>query len=433
MKLKTLFLVPMVAAVVIYAGLKGYIYFKVKGNLDELARMAAPFATLSYGGIGSDLRGKVSVENVKVTPVGTTVDFNVGEILVEGPDLEFLLAMSGGFKDAEPPRYAYLRFKRAEIPAGEDVMSQLNQISGLSASQAKGYMPEVCSLGGIFQHVGMDNIGYGKLIADFSMGYKLYQQSGEMEISTDYSVEGLEAFEMEMMLKGIPQLGAVMTGSVPNLGRMEASYRAEPAYMKGMVDYCAKQSDVTPQEYVDGLLSQSDGYYARNLGFIPGAGIRTAMRSLLTQAGEMRFSAYPTTDISAQRLAAYSPQDLISLLGVQMSVNGQNVSDMSFTIPENLSAFADAETGVISDEVDGEEQRERLKPRRFIKTEVSALKEYLGKDVRLVMKDDGRVKQGMLDRITDGVASVQQSVYGGKFTSHIPLDSIARAEVWRRD
>ena len=434
MKLKTLVLVPVIAGAVIYAGLKGYIYFKMKENLDELSRMAAPFATMTYGDIGSDLLGKLTVGDVRVTPVGTTLSFKVDEIEIEGPDTEFLLALSSGFKDMdEPPRYGFIKFKRAELPSGDEVMSQMNQLSGLTVEKAKEIMPEECSLGGIFQHVGMDKIGFNKMLADFSLGYKMDQQSGEMELLTDYSVDGLEAFEMVMMLKDMPKLGSVMMGSMPSIGRMEASYRAEPAYMKGMVNYCSKQAGLSGQEYIQSMFEQPDAYYVKNLGFIPGDGIKQAMRLLLTNAGEMRFSAYPSTEINAQMLSAYKPQDLISLLGMQMSVNGNMISNMSFTVPDDPAAYFDElETGG-SGEMTGQEQRIKLKPKRYIRTELSQLKNYLGEDIRITMKEDGRIKEGILDRIADDVVSVQQRIYGGKFTSHVQLSAIKKAEVMRRE
>ncbi len=424
----------LVTGIVIYSGLKAYVYLKVTGNLDDMIKMAAPFVTLSYGEINSDLRGKLSVKNIQVTPMGTALTYNVGEIEVEGPNLGFLLKLSGGFKgQQEPPGYVSLKVKRAEMPYGEDIMTTLHQISGMVAAKKAGYIPQACTLGGIFQHVGMENIGYGRLFVDLTVGYKYYKKSGEMAFSTNYHVDGLETVEMNMVLKGMPQLGAGMMESISSIGRIAANYRTEPAYMRGMVDYCAKQSKVTPQEYIDWLLNQSDSYYARNLGFIPGDGIKSAMKTLITNGGELRFNAYPTTKISSQTMTVYSPKDLISLMGVHMSVNGQNVSDMSFTVPESLSAYADDSNQGKAIGVSREEKWEKLKPKRLIKTELSELKKYISKSVRFYMKEDGRVMQGILDSIDKDIASVQQRVHGGKFTSHIQLSSVKRAEVWRRE
>ena len=434
MKIKTFILVSLVAGIVIYSGLKAYVYLKVTGNLDDVIQMAAPFVTLSYGDINSDLRGKLIVENIQVTPVGTALTYNVGEIEVEGPDLGFLLKLSDGFKgQKKPPEYIDLKIKRAEMPYGEDIMATLHQLSGMVAAKKSEYIPKTCTLGGIFQHIGMENIGYGRLFVDLTVGYKYYKKSGEMALSTNYHMDGLEAIEMNMVLKGMPQLGTGMMENLPSIGRIAANYRTEPAYMRGMVNYCAKQSKVTPQEYIDWLFSQSDSYYARNLGFIPGNGIKSAMKALITNGGELRFNAYPTTTISSQLVTAYSPKDLISLMGVHMSVNGKNVTDMSYSVPESLSAYAGGNNQGGAVRVSREEKWEKLKPKRLIKTELSELNKYVGKSVRFYTKEDGRVLQGTLDSIDKNTASVQQRVHGGKFTSHIQLSTVKRAEVWRRE
>ena len=432
MKLKTLLVLPILAGGVIYAGLKGYIYFGVNGKLEELKKLAAPFATLTYGKIDSDLRGSITVADFAVIPAGTTLDFRVKEIEIEGPGLSFLLALSGDFRSSEAPDFMRWHFRSASIPADEDLLSQLSSLSPLSTGQAEAVRPpETCSLGGVFQHIGMEKIGYGELPVDFSMGYEYYRPANELTISTDYHRPGLESFEWEMVFKDMPDLDQMMAGNMPMLSKLEGVYRVDKIYIKRMVDYCAKLAKVTPQQYVDSLFNQSDSYYARNIGIIPGPGILMVLKSLLTGATEVQFSAYPSSEITAEMLAAYQPDELVSALGLQMSVSGERVLDLSFTVPEGLLADADIVSGDSSSGPTEAELRAQRKPMRFVKTKLADLKNHLGASIHLRIKNEDKMRFGILDAVGNGVIDVKQRVSGGTLIAHIPIEMIESVEVWR--
>jgi hypothetical protein len=434
MKPKTLLFLLVIGSVAIYAGLKGYVYFSVKGKLDDLTRRATPFVTLTYGEIESDLRGKVTVKDAAAMPVGTTLEFRAEEVEIEGPDLAFLLALSGDFKSSEAPDHMRLHFRGVSIPSDEDLMSQLSGLSARSGTQEKRPVPpKVCSLGGIFQHIGMERIGYGTLPMDFSIGYDYYRPANELTINSNYSHTGLDSLDWKMVFKNMPQADQIMQGVKPELGRMEGSYRVDRTYMKRMVDYCAKQAKVTPQQYVDSLFHQPDDYYARNLGIIPGEGIRSALKSLLSGATELSFSAYPSIEITAQMFSGYQPDELASLLGVQMSVDGKRVPDISFTVPNNRQLYAEEKSKDKTSTPTEAELRAKRKPLRYIKTKLADLGNYLGAMVQLHVKYEPQPRTGILDKITKDIVDVQQRIYGGSITVHIPIKSIESVEVLRRE
>lgn len=432
MKLKTFLFLPILIAAVIYAGLKGYIHFRVKGKIDDLQKMMAPFATLSYSNIASDLRGKLTVSDIAVIPAGTTLEFRVKELEIAGPDLGFLLALSGDFRNSEAPDSMRLHLKQARLPSDEDFMSQLSSLVPLSADQAnKARPPEVCSLGGIFQHIGMEKIGYGTPLVDFSMSYEYYRPADELTVTTQYNRPGLESFEWTMVFENMPQMNQVMMGDAPELKKMEGSYRVDKAYMKRMVDYCATQAETNPQRFVEGLFNQPDGYYARNIGIVPGLGIRAAMKSLLTGATELGFSAYPLAEITSEMFSTYPPEELVSVLGLQVSIDGKRIPDISFTVPEDLSIYADGSSEDQFSQLTEAELRARRKPRRFIKTDLADLENYLGANIHLYIKNEDKMRVGVLDDIDDVYLDVQQRVSGGTFTAHIPIDTIESVEVLR--
>ncbi len=432
MKLKAFLLLPILIAGILYAGVKGYVYFGVRGKIDHLQKLTAPFATLTYGKIETDLRGTVTISDVALLPAGTNLDFRVKEIEIEGPDFAFLLALGGDMKISEAPDKVRLHFRQASFPSDDDIMEQLNSLSPTSAGQAEKIRPpEVCSLGGIFQHIGMEKIGYGVLPVDFSFGYEYYRPADELTLTSKFNRPGLESFDWTMVFKTFPEMNAVMQGNVPELGKLEGSYRVDKVYMKRMVDYCAKQAKTSPQQFVEDLFNKPDSYYAQNIGIVPGLGIRAALKSLLTGATDLEFSAYPAGEITSEMISAYSPDELISALGLQMSVNGKRIPDISFTVPESFQENADED---LQDENSNPTEaylRAHRKPRRYMETDLGDLKQYIGARVHLYIKKEDKMRFGILHDVDDVFVDVQQRVSGGSITVHIPRDTISSVEVLR--
>ena len=119
MKVKTLLMVPIVLAAVGYGGTKAYIYFSVKSELDNLVEKAAPFAEISYGGISSDLRGKLVVTDFSVISHAGGERMQIETIELAGPGPGFLFDLSGGFKTGDPPRNLSLGINRLSVPADQ--------------------------------------------------------------------------------------------------------------------------------------------------------------------------------------------------------------------------------------------------------------------------------------------------------------------------
>ena len=432
MKLRTFLLLPILIAAILYAGVKGYVYFGVRGKIDHLQKLMAPFATLTYGKIETDLRGTVTVRDVALIPAGTNLEFRVKELELEGPDYMFLLTLAGNMNNSEAPDKAQLHFRQVSIPPDDDIMEQLSGLSPMSTGQAdKIAPPEVCSLGGILQHIGMEKIGYGVFPIDFSIGYEYYRPAEELTLFSRFNRPGLESYNWSMVFKNMPEMNEMMAGSVPELGKIEGNYRVDKTYMKRMVDYCAGQAKETPQQFVEKLFNQPDSYYARNIGIIPGLGIRSALKSLLTGATDLEFSAYPLTVITKEMLSTYSAEELISALGLQISINGKRIPDISFTIPESFQEYDDEDSNDEDANPTEAYLRAHRKPRRYIKTDLGDLRQYIGARIHLYIKKEKKMRVGILHAVDDVFIDVQQRVSGGTFTAHIPRDTIASVEVLR--
>jgi len=446
--LKTLLMAPIVLAAVGYGGTKAYIYFSVKSELDNLVEMAAPFAEISYGGISSDLRGKLIVTDFYLASHAGGETMQIDTIELTGPGPGFLFDLSGGFKTDDPPRNLSLGIKRFSVPADQGFGAKFN-VKGTGGSVESAYQPEPCTLGGIFQHKGLYQMGVDTLVADVQFGYSFNQDTGEAELSFDYQLDDTESFSMAMELGGVQIPAAMAMGSLPRLGNFRLSYQVEPGYTQRMLNHCAKQKKQAPEAFVESLFDIPDNQYARQLGFIPGPGIRSVLKTVASKGGRVDVAASPPAGINPALLAFDKPEDIVAMLGLEVSLNDKPVTDISFTIQDGIgspswmpqrSSLAQSggrfsreqESGSDQAEASSTKQRNKRVRLSYQDTKVSDLHKYLGSRVRLYTGDAAQPKKGFLISLKGQRASVEQSVHSGNMTAHLNLSDIKKAEVLRR-
>ncbi len=90
-------LILLVAVAVIYAGMKAYVYFSVKEQLDRAVMQMRPFAALGYGGISSNLgSGTLTVHDIEIDAGEQSPALRIGLLDVAGPGPCFLFFFGGG-------------------------------------------------------------------------------------------------------------------------------------------------------------------------------------------------------------------------------------------------------------------------------------------------------------------------------------------------
>ena len=84
--------VSILLGALLYAGVKGYIYFSVKSKLDDAIAMAGPFVQIEYGGISSGLDGWISVDDIDIFPAGLDDRLHLDSLSVKWPHIGHMLS-----------------------------------------------------------------------------------------------------------------------------------------------------------------------------------------------------------------------------------------------------------------------------------------------------------------------------------------------------
>ncbi|MCP4341660.1 MAG: hypothetical protein GY799_22960 [Desulfobulbaceae bacterium] len=440
MKIRTLIGIPIVIAALAYVGVKGYIYYKVKTDLDNMIRTAAPFLQIQYGGIGSDLNGSISIDRVLLTPTGSYDEISIRQLEISGNGPKFLFELAQGFKQSEPPAQMSIAVHQLESPVTSSFLSSIGARLGASTTTPWKDKADACSLAGILQASGLKELGFPGFTINGGMGYNYDQDAGVVQFNVDYDLSGVESSYLNLRLSGLTAAGIMGIGKMPAFEQLRLVRNIEPGYMKQIVTLCAGNAAQSPDQFIEALVSRPAKHYLTTLGFIPGPGLIDLFKQLVTNAGELEIQANPSAGIDPSKLPAYRTSDLVDLLGITVRYNNKPVTDLSFSTQLKKPAHGatpapgNNQTSPTIVEKPAVKPVTRSRPKlRYIETDIADLADHLLYRVRIYTLDNDRPKRGVLISIKNQTVNVEQVLYSGKMTVHLHTSRIDRIEVLKRE
>ncbi len=448
MKLKNLVVFTLLVGGVAYGGVKGYIHYKVKKQVDRLVATAAPFADIEYGSLGSDLKGRVMVNDLVVYPRGVNDVVKADQLTVITPGLEFLLTGSDSIKRGELPERMGIALQGARLNLKGRLVEMLKQaeVAQLGQQPAEGI---ACSLSRKFITAQYREMGLGELVFDTGLSFERGVSASQLVFKMDYTIRDAEQAEFTMTLDGFGNSVMSVAVARPQLINVTMNYRPDAEFSRKTLEYCAGKQGVDLQTFVDELFEQSDEQYLLDVGFVPGPGIRAAMKELMQNAAELSVVAQPGSTLDMNTVHLYKPEDWPDLFGLIVKVNGKEVSDLSFSMPAAELKTLDGKPSAAFSlpGMDFFNQHEHAAPtqaeettwvvrstpsrphyRSVARGEVNSL---VGREVR-ISTVDGKRRSGRVLSVKKGIISLEMRMHGGTLSTRVPVVTAGKIEVLER-
>lgn len=420
--LRLLLTLALVAAA-LYGAAKGYMYYRVKQTLDEVAVQASGHGTLAYGAIDTDLRGRVTVHDLRFRPNAAPDELSVRRLHIRGPSALYFLDPRNDWTDeaaapAPPPPRLQLHLEELAMPQ--------------SAAPGSPTAADVCRTGrndpALLAALGLD-----RPLLDSEFGWDLDAAARSMDASFGFELRGVQSLRAEIRLDKVPLDGLGDGGSLPELRGFDLVLRVEPAFGNKFALECGRRRGVGPDEFKALLLAEHLAEIEA-AGLQLGTGLRFALEQFYAKWGEVQLSARPKAPVGIMSLAFLPPNRLAETLNLNLRVNEARITDLGFVWEPSeggtasLAALMGAEPPATAQAA--VRRRQRLET-YWVEVAPGALSGHLRRDVRLQVSGQPP-REGMLESIREGVAAVQQRVHGGHFTAYVPLAEIRRAEVQMR-
>lgn len=426
MKLGKPLLIVLVPAL-IYGALKGVLYYNAKETVDDIVTNTAHMADVRYSDISTDLRGAVTVSGISVQPLGFDDTIGVDSVRIASDDPMFFIRGPQWDSGASPPPNSLsFHVTGVQVPLSSDIVQSAAR--GKSSSGG-GSSKSACAQGLNIEPDFLKQMGFSEFTVDFDGSYRLDETAGTLEVGMNMDLHDIETVEVSATMNDV-DVEAFSQGAAPqfSLGRMSFKMRVSPEFGKQAIKTCAVGTDSTVEEW-SGLLANQVLKQLQQQGISLGYGLRNTVRKFYRDWGEIEVVAAPEQPVGLLSLMFLQPNQLANTLGIQMRLNGQPVSDTSFTLAQGAGL-----AGMLGGQQPGQAASAASKKRRVIVhrsyegVPVRDIRAYVGHRVRV--KPRGQpMREGLLNAVGDTEAEVQQALHGGKYSVHVPLSQIESLKV----
>jgi len=415
-KLILILLIP----ALLYAGLKGVLYFNAKSTVDDFVVAAANQASIRYADISTDLRGVVTVSGISVQPVGRRDTLGIDAVRIASDDPMFFIrsAQWQPGQNAPPPSLSF-HVSGVRLPLSSDIFKD--------AVAAPDEAENPCAQGLSIQPGMLKTIGFTELGMDLDGYYRLNEEARTLEFGMNLDLHEIESLELSATMTDV-DIDTLARGGAPtvNLGGFSVAARVSPEFGRQALKACAMGTDETVQQWGEMLADKALADLQQH-GLSLGDGLSSAVRRFYQDWGEFKLVAEPAESVGLLSLMFLPPQQLADTLSLQISLNHELITDTSFTWQrvdgQGLSALLGG---------DQPASQTKSKPRRAIvrrQYEPVAVNDLAGYvHHRVQIKPRGLpMREGLLTAIRNGEAEVQQTLHGGKFTVYVPLAEVESA------
>jgi hypothetical protein len=421
-KSRTLLLVLLVPAV-LYGVVKGLMYYNARETVDGIVDAAAGEFDIRYQGISTEIRGAVSVDGITVQPLGSDSRFSIDRVRVASDDIWFFLR-GGDWRPGEtaPPNSLSFQVVDIALPLDQALLAMQGAPSGDAATQP-------CANGLQIEPALLRAMGFDQLGIDADGAYRIDAAAGTLELGMNLDLRDIQSIRLDATLTDV-DTEAMAQGAPPNLnlGRFSVALQVAPTFGSRALAACAEGSDETPAQWSDRLAARSIAQFEQ-AGLDLGSGLRSTLRDFYRDWGVIEITAAPAQPVGLLSLMFLPPEKLADALALRLSLNGELVTDTRFEWRQSDQPALAALLGNQPPQTragTGAPQRVRVR-RAFESVAVGDLAGLVEKRVRLTPRGLP-TREGVLKGIANGIAEVEQTVHGGRYTAYVPLDEIEMAE-----
>ncbi|UTW10374.1 hypothetical protein [Marinobacterium rhizophilum] len=476
-KLLGFLLVPALVA----GGAYGYYWYQVKSSADRMVEAAAPYAKITYARVIAGLDGGAGIGGVQVTPLGSKDAVLIDSVLFQAPDPLFYLDAEKTLREGDWPEHMALSITGLNMALDADYLAQWEAMGQSFAVPQEGTGFEALACGDVerFDLATTRAMKYQRLNMDMLVAMDFMPKAQSLRLRSDVSVADMAqtSFYIDLSVaSNVLSVGSLLQAQ-PSLERVTLDY-SDLGYNTRRNRFCAQRGGYALDEYPQ-RHSEMVQVELQQLGWSVPELLVKAYADLQRPQAVLQVAAEPPPGFGAQSMATISsPEQLLDLLNLRVSVNGvnQDLGSINWSLDTGSAVAAEGGAGDLpaslmqpevlaegavekrSEPVDLVVELERPKPepeqavtiidpdvvqvmpgivvkaraaeKTYKPTALQQLHGYAGQKVKL-RTYFGRRIEGTLVRVADGNLEVEQRLDRGVAVFPIATDKVAELSVWR--
>ncbi|MCB1773924.1 MAG: hypothetical protein KDI88_09930 [Gammaproteobacteria bacterium] len=424
-KLLLIVLVP----ALLYGAVKGIMYYNARNAIDRLVDAAAGQAEITYAGIETEVLKAVAVNGISVKPSGVDAEITIDRVRLSSDDPMFFI-FSSDWKPGEgaPPSSLGFELSGLSVPVDVALMNAQMAMSGTAVEPAG----QPCENGLQIEPPLLRAMGFERMSIDADGNYRIDSTQKTLDVGMFVDVRDVQSLRFDATLNDVdPEV--LEQGGAPDLklARMEMAVRVSPEFGRQALKACAIGTELTLDQWSERLAEQAIGNFEL-AGLSLGPGLSGAVRSFYRDWGQLEIIAAPSEPIGMLSMMFLPPDQLIDAMSLRFRLNDQLITDTSFTLTRPDANALAALLGQQQPQVEQEQAKPTRPPRIVVRRDyekipVGSINRYINHRVRITPRGLPE-REGVLKGIDNGIAEVEQTVHGGKYTAYVPVADIASVE-----
>ncbi len=411
--MRKLLIVGVLLPVLAYAGVKGYLWYSIYSNMEDLKEAAAPFAKIEYKDIRAPLNEPFGVTGITIEPHMVTDTISIGSALVHTAGYKDLYELGKKVFNEELPHRLKVTLNRFSIDLNGEIASLMadNQKTNFFGTPL-----DAMACGGreYFSPTDLLAMGYEQLSVDTQLNYQVNRVKESVELFVKFSVRDAAslAFDISIPRSQAPTSRRQLTFQIPQLKDFSIDIE-DLSFNERRNQYCAKLAGISSTEFVDRHVDQVRAY-ADDSGFPVSDELLAAYRKYVTESGNVTISANPLDPVDLMTLLTLNPRQLLEWLSLDVNIAGKNIQELMVIAVEEEQPEQEAKPAVILD---------TYKP-----TPVAELDQHVNRLLK-IRTLDGKLHHAYLSVVSQDTLVLTQELVGGSATFRVPIAQIDEVQV----
>lgn len=416
MKWRKLVLLFVVIPLLLYGGVRGYLWYSLKSTVAQVQDAVSNSATLEYGEIQTPILGPIGVTKISYRPHGFNQTVNIGSVLIRWNEPTELLDLIQAFYKGTLPERLRLSVNRVHVPMEGDIAAWWDEQRGVDLGIPVSVPDSMFGCGaGIFSSADLRSLGYGTLFANLRFEYNYRRGSNEVTFYSSMRAQEMMTFTFE---GSIPSSGISLSlrsigSALPKLANVSISYDDE-SYNKRKISMCAKRSGTSEEQYVEshiqGILTDLKEYR-----LYPSTELIDAYRTYLVKPAKLTVNLNPYEPLEPSIFAKFDHTNFIDWLGIEIVSDETPVKEL---VRQGQPEVVEVE------QAEAVQQHEE----KFQSTPIEQLPEHVNRLARVRTKQ-GRTHYAYVERVDVEELVLSQHLVGGSTTFSVNLADISEVSV----
>lgn len=422
--MKKIVIALFVVCIVMFAAVRGGLWYVTQQFVDNQVALAQPFAKISYKEIKTSLTGSATVTKLKVFIPVIDETIYIESIQFLAADLISLLSLDYTLQQKQLPESLILLVSGITIDLNGKLMSMMDNPE-VEPTPLETFSTLAC---GDIYRIGSKallKMGYDNFTTDIVLRYQFIPRKKLLTYDIRNNIRDMTHINLSGEIQGISDLNSFNTTAHP--GKIKLQF-IDDSYIERKNSFCARQGKRKVDEYINEHTTQVKEYLA-SYGIEPEEGLLNAYKTLLVTSGAVTFEADLSQLTGLEEFKTFEPNDIIQFMRLRLYVNDKRINEISIAIDKARlieTATVDDAAPETPDEI---KKKKVIIIKKYHPISIAALTNYNGYRVK-IETINGKHFRGKINSKDRKIYEVITRMRSGNISYHLPVKTIKKAEVF---